>query len=89
MSIIFDILELEQKDEFLSKLESGIRGTRGLYARINQALTQEEKNALINASDTGRYTLLAGLDQVGLLDWYYEQKAIIEAANVTPSDSSS
>lgn len=76
--MVFDDMTLSDKDSFLSQLEAGIRGTRALYSRIEQALTQEEKNALTTASSQGRYKLLAGLDQVGLLDWYQEQKALLE-----------
>lgn len=74
MDTIFDQMDTNTKDDFLSKLEVGIRGSRVIYRRIGEAITQEEKNALTELSSQGRYELLSGLDQVGLLDWYYEQK---------------
>lgn len=74
MDTIFDQMTVSEKDDFLSKLAVGINATRGFYNRIQQALTEEEKIALTEASTAGRFELLKGLDQVGLLDWYYENK---------------
>lgn len=78
MENVFDMMDTNQKDDFLSKLETGINKTRSIYRRINEAITDEEKNALNILSSQGRYSLLEGLDQVGLLDWYYEQKELNE-----------
>ncbi len=84
MDTLFDKLEMEERDQLLGNLESGIRSTRSVYSRIAQAMTDQEKTALNGISDANRYELIAALDQVGLLDWYYEQKAKLDP----PTDSS-
>jgi hypothetical protein len=75
MSIPFDNLDVDQRDEVLSKMQTGISAIREEYRLSSGALTEAERSARLARANAGRLAMMQQLDQLGLIGWYQEQNA--------------
>ncbi len=73
MSIPFDTLDVDQRDEVLMKLQEGLAQLRREYRLAGEAITPAEGEARVQRATQGRLAMLQRLDQLGLIEWYQNQ----------------